>query len=75
MRPDIVPGVLFPDDWPIIGEAAPEAETGRPVAEGLLPVNVPGAEQMKPQTSDEFKEKVFPLCGSGTTIPMTRTGR
>lgn len=52
--------VRWEDDWPIIGEAAPGAEAGQPVAEGPLPVDVPEAANMKPQTSDEFNEKVLP---------------
>jgi beta-xylosidase len=52
--------VRWEDDWPIIGEAPPGAKAGQPIAEGPLPVIVPGAAKVRPQTSDEFNEKVLP---------------
>jgi beta-xylosidase len=52
--------VRWKDDWPVIGEAAPEVTTGQPVAKEKLPVVVAGAAAMKPQVSDDFDEKTLP---------------
>lgn len=52
--------VRWEDDWPVMGEAPPGATTGQPVAEGEMPVVVPGAAKMKPQTSEEFNEPTLP---------------
>lgn len=52
--------VRWQDDWPVMGDAAPGAVMGQPVANAPMPVIVPGAEKMRPQTSDEFDEKVLP---------------
>jgi beta-xylosidase len=43
-----------------MGEAAPGAITGQPVAEAPLPVVVPGVQNVHLQTSDEFNEKTLP---------------
>lgn len=46
--------VRWEDDWPVMGEAAPGAETGAPVAGGPLPVKPARLSTQRPQTSDEF---------------------
>jgi len=48
--------VLWKDDWPVMGEAAEGAQTGQPVASGLVREHAPGAQHQRPQTSDEFDE-------------------
>jgi beta-xylosidase len=51
--------VRWENGWPVIGATAPGKVTGQPVAQDVLPVIAQGAEDMKPQTSDEFNEKTL----------------
>jgi beta-xylosidase len=48
--------VRWENDWPVMGDAAPGATTGQPVAEWPMPVVVPGTAGTGPQTSDEFNQ-------------------
>jgi beta-xylosidase len=46
--------VRWENDWPVMGEAAPGAEAGVPVAGGPIPVTLSKPSHDQPQTSDEF---------------------
>lgn len=59
-RIDYLEPVRWQDDWPVMGEAAPGAITGQPVAHAPVPVVVPGVQNVRPQTSDEFSESALP---------------
>ncbi len=52
--------VRWEDDWPVIGEATAGVTTGQPVARWAMPVNGSRESTMKPQTSDEFNERILP---------------
>ncbi|HEU5340774.1 glycoside hydrolase 43 family protein [Edaphobacter sp.] len=54
--------VRWVDDWPVMGESVSADDAGEPVAGGPLPVVVRGADEMAPQTSDDF--------GGATLAPM-----
>jgi len=58
-RIDSLEPVRWEDDWPIIGDAPAGATVGQPVSTWPIP-NHPGKDSdQRPQTSDEFSEKVL----------------
>lgn len=48
--------VRWEDDWPIIGEASPGAQTGQPVSSWPVPHHTGVESNQHPQTSDEFNK-------------------
>ncbi len=51
--------VRWENDWPVIGQAGSGAETGEPVASGLIPDHPGAASKQRPQTSDEFTTRTL----------------
>ena len=46
--------VVWKDNWPVIGQALPESQTGEPVPTGPLPLLISAVTRKRPQTSDDF---------------------
>ncbi len=51
--------VRWEDDWPVIGQAPPGAQTGQPVSAWPAPHHIGPPSSQHPQTSDEFNASVL----------------
>jgi beta-xylosidase len=51
--------VRWADDWPIMGDAAADATIGQPVNTWAIPSHSGKNSQQRPQTSDEFHERML----------------